>query len=197
LHHVTPEKLELAARNFAPSVAHLSSPRVAVLIGGSNAVYDFTPTVAGDLADRLLEMARNVPCSLLVTPSRRTPPDAVAILQARLRPVGAMVWDGQGENPYLAYLGLADAVVVTADSVSMTSEACSTGKPVYVVEMEGGGAKFNAFHQALRTAGLTRRFDGTLSTWNYVPMNDTVQVADTVRERMARRSESNQRIYGH
>lgn len=32
-----------------------------------------------------------------------------------------------GQNPHLANLAWADAFVITADSVSMLSEACSTG----------------------------------------------------------------------
>jgi hypothetical protein len=38
------------------------------------------------------------------------------------------------ENPYLAYLALADSFVVTVDSASQVVEACLTGKPVSVFE---------------------------------------------------------------
>ena len=43
------------------------------------------------------------------------------------------IWDGAGKNPYFAMLGWADAILVTADSVSMLSDACTTGKPVYLI----------------------------------------------------------------
>jgi uncharacterized protein len=39
-------------------------------------------------------------------------------------------WTPDGDNPYQAALALADKFVVTSDSVSMISEALSTGKPV-------------------------------------------------------------------
>ncbi len=45
------------------------------------------------------------------------------------------VWndaDKNSENPFYGFLGLADAVIVTGDSISMCSEACATGKPVYI-----------------------------------------------------------------
>src|SRR3546814_13124599 len=74
----------------------------------------------------------------MVTPSRRTGPDNEAILRARLAGLPAEIWDGEGENPYFAYLGLADAILVTADSVNMVCEAASTGKPVYVIDLDGG-----------------------------------------------------------
>ena len=42
-------------------------------------------------------------------------------------------------NPYFGMLALGDELVVTADSVSMLSEACATGKPVYMAPLGGYG----------------------------------------------------------
>lgn len=36
-----------------------------------------------------------------------------------------------GPNPHMGHLAWADAFVITADSVSMLSEACSTGYVMY------------------------------------------------------------------
>ena len=83
--------------------------------------------------------------------------------------------------------GLADAVVVTCDSVSMVSEACATGKPVLVAELDGGNAKFRAFHATLREAGHTRPFRGELERWATRPPDDTERVAAEVRRRMSAR----------
>ncbi|WP_434615310.1 mitochondrial fission ELM1 family protein [Azospirillum sp. B2RO_4] len=184
LHRVTPAILADAAQRFAPKLAHLPHPRIAVLIGGDNGVYRLTPTIMGDVAERLANLTRSHGAGLMVTPSRRTGADNEAILRARLSGLPAEVWDGTGENPYFAYLGLADAVVVTCDSVSMTSEACSTGKPVYVIELEGGSPKFRAFHDGLYQDGITRPFDGSLDQWSYPPLNETEVVADEVRRRL-------------
>ena len=38
------------------------------------------------------------------------------------------------ENPYFGYLSVADAIVVTADSMSMMAEACTAGCPVYLYD---------------------------------------------------------------
>ncbi|WP_372398143.1 mitochondrial fission ELM1 family protein [Azospirillum sp. HJ39] len=184
LHRVTPAVLADAAARFAPRLAHLPHPRIAVLIGGDNGVYRLTPTIMGDVAERLANLTHSHGAGLMVTPSRRTGADNEAILRARLSGLPAEVWDGSGENPYFAYLGLADAVVVTCDSVSMTSEACSTGKPVYVIEMEGGSPKFRAFHDGLYRDGITRRFDGTLDHWDYPPLDDRGTVAAEVMRRL-------------
>jgi mitochondrial fission protein ELM1 len=60
----------------------------------------------------------------------------------------------------MGHLAWADAFVVTADSISMLSEACSTGKPVYVIGTEYCKWKFSAFHKTLRERGVVRPFTG-------------------------------------
>jgi hypothetical protein len=74
--------------------------------------------------------------SLLVSTSPRTPAAAAEALLAvidcstycyRWRP-------NDPENPYLAYLALADSFIVTVDSASQVVEACLTEKPVSVFE---------------------------------------------------------------
>lgn len=185
LHRVTGERLHQAARQFEPQLDSLPRPLVAVLLGGSNGYYQLTPAVAERLGDQLVAMCRESGAGLAVTPSRRTDPKALAILKEKLSQAPAQIWDGQGENPYFGFLGLADAIIVTGDSVSMVSEACSTGKPVYVVELEGkGGRKFNAFHRTLAERGCTRPFTGKLERWDYPPLDDTRRVANEIRERL-------------
>lgn len=187
LHRVTPDRLAEAAARFAPRFADLPRPRIAVLIGGNNGVYRITPAVTATIADRLIDMARHHGAGLMVTASRRTGADNEAILRDRLRDVPAVVWDGTGENPYFGFLGLADAIVVTCDSVSMASEAGSTGKPVHVIELEGGSEKFRNFHQMLRHDGITRPFTGAFADWSYAPLDDTMQAAHEVHRRLAAR----------
>lgn len=187
LHRVTPERLAEAGRRFAADLSGLPRPLVAVLLGGTNKYYRLTDRTAARLGDGLRGLALRLEVGLAVTPSRRTGAAAEAALRDWLKDTAAVFWDGTGENPYFGYLALADAIVVTEDSVSMVSEACATGKPVYVVELEGGTAKFRRFHQGLREDGITRPFDGTLEYWTYEPPDDTARVAAQIRRRLAAR----------
>ncbi len=184
LHGVTKAVLDGAAARFAESVAHLPRPLVAVLLGGPNSAYRFGRRTARQLCEDLARMAGEFGAGLLITPSRRTPTEVVEVLRARLGGVAAIFWDGSGENPYHGYLGLCDAVVVTEDSVNMVTEASGTGKPIHVASLEGGSAKFARFHEAMREAGICRRFSGALETWHYEPPNDTARAAAEVRQRM-------------
>ena len=185
LHRVTPERLAGAAADFAPALAHLPRPLVAVLTGGSNAAYRLDGAGTRRLGNALVLLARNTGAGLAVTPSRRTGTANERILRDALAGVPAVVWDGDGANPYFGYLSLANAIVVTCDSVSMASEAASTGRPVYVYDLPGrGNAKFRAFHRALREDGITRPFGGALAAWTYEPLADTAAVAAEVRRRL-------------
>ncbi len=184
VHRVTPAKLAAAAERFAPELADLPRPIVAVLIGGSNRRYRLTPAAAADIAEGLARLCSVHGAGLAVTASRRTGAENEAVLRRRLADLPAVMWDGSGENPYFGYLGLADAIVVTCDSVSMASEACATGKPLYVVELEGGSRRIGRFHRNLRRAGITRPFTGALERWSYARPDDTARAATEVKRRM-------------
>lgn len=186
LHRVTPELLANEAGLFLPQVAHLPSPRFAVSIGGSNSVYNLTLREMKDIAQQLAALAGREG-SLMITTSRRTGAENLALLQEALKGTPSYIWDGSGHNPYYGMLGLADAILVTCDSVNMISEACSTGKPVMVIELPGGSDKFRRFHQAMRDDGMTRPFRGHVERWTYAPLDDMRLVAERVREMMEAR----------
>jgi uncharacterized protein len=186
VHRVTPDRLAEGARRFAPLFAGLPRPVLAVLIGGDNRAYRLTEARFAVFADQLAGLARRG-FGIAVTPSRRTGAAAEQVLRDRLAGLPAWIWDGSGENPYFGLLGLADAVIVTADSVSMVSEAAATGKPVHIVDLDGGSAKFARFHQAMRAAGITRPFTGAIEIWDYRLPDDTARAAAEIRRRFAAR----------
>jgi len=188
LNRITPNKLAQAAADFKDRLDHLPHPRVAVLIGGNSRTHRMTPSLAGDLAEQLEQLVREHGAGLMITASRRTGEENAGILKTRLDGLENIAWwDGTGENPYFAYLGTADYIVVTNDSVSMLSEAAATGKPVYVCALEGGSERFDRFHKSLDATGITRPFTGTLTPWSYTPPDDMQRVVAAVTEKLAAR----------
>ncbi|HXS40052.1 MAG TPA: mitochondrial fission ELM1 family protein [Stellaceae bacterium] len=185
VHRVNPARLADGAARLGARFSHLPRPLLAVLIGGDNAVYRLTDAGFARLCEQLAALARQG-FGLAITPSRRTAAARTAQLRAALEGLPAAIWDGSGDNPYFAMLGLADAILVTADSVSMVSEAAATGKPVYIVPLEGGSAKFARFHRAMREAGITRDFAGAIEGWTYEPPDDTARAAAEIRRRLPR-----------
>jgi mitochondrial fission protein ELM1 len=182
LHRVTPERLEDAAETFQDRFAALPRPLIGVLIGGANRQYRLHAATAARLGSQLASAAISSGVGLAITPSRRTGADNLRAITAPLDGLTTDIWDGEGDNPYFGILALADALIVTSDSVNMVTEACATGKPVHIFDLDGGSAKFTRFHEAFRENGMTRPFTGRLENWSYTPPDDMERAAAAVRE---------------
>lgn len=191
IHRVTPELLAAAAKRMGFIADGLARPLVAVMIGGSNRFQTLTLDQTGIIADQLAELVRDQGVGLMITTSRRTGAANKALLRERLAGIAHFFWDGTGDNPYFAMLGLADALIVTSDSVAMVSEAASTGKPVHIIDIPGNAAKFDRFHAGLRADGITRPFTGRLEHWTYQPLDDTAQLAARVNALLQDRQGTN------
>jgi mitochondrial fission protein ELM1 len=134
LTRVTPMLLKQAGERWHTLFETAARPRIALLVGGTSGVYRLDETSAQHLGEGVAAFAQAVGGSIFATTSPRTGPEATAALQRGLGPHSYLhVWQpGQQDNPYLAYLALADMLVVTGDSESMLAEAVATGKPIYI-----------------------------------------------------------------
>lgn len=184
LHRVTQERLAEAAQAWAPRFAHLPRPLVAMLVGGANGRFRLDAAVGARLAGQLAAMMRQDRVGLMLTPSRRTDPAVARVLAQTLEPLGAMVWDGEGENPYFGMLALADAIIVTMDSVSMISEAAATSAPVLVAPLPGRSRRGSAFLSGLIDDGRVRLYQGRFAHWPVTPVDDTPAVAAEMCRRL-------------
>ena len=134
LNRPAPDRLAAAASRWQVRLGNLPRPYTALLVGGNSSVYELDAATATILARQANAQVRNVGGSLLVSTSPRTPPSAVEALFGALDcPAHCYRWrPNDADNPYLAYLALADSFIVTVDSASQVVEACLTNKPVYV-----------------------------------------------------------------
>ncbi|KAK4492275.1 hypothetical protein RD792_003078 [Penstemon davidsonii] len=190
LHQVDSSALRSAANAWHDEFAPLPRPLLVVNIGGPTRYCRYST----DLAKQLSASLHNVltSCgSMRISFSRRTPEKVSKFVRKELGDDPKVyIWDGQEPNPHMGHLAWADAFIVTADSVSMLSEACSTGKPVYVIGAERCTWKFVEFHKKLREKGLVRPFTGLedmSESWSYPPLNDTAEAATRVHKALAER----------
>jgi mitochondrial fission protein ELM1 len=184
-HSYSRARLSQLRRTMPAAIAALPAPRVAVVLGGPSGSYRFTAGDRRRLAGALASLAA-LSVSFLITPSRRTPAALLEAVTESTRPRPRILWDGEGENPYPSFLAHADLLIVTADSVNMTSEACATGRPVYVFGPTGGSSKFTRFHAALMQYGATRPLPDRvcrLTPWSYEPLNSACEIATQVEQR--------------
>jgi hypothetical protein len=152
LHRVTAERLAEESQRWAPRLEHLPKPYVAVMIGGSSGPYSFDHRAAARLARQASALATSLGGSLLISTSARTPADTIETLSEHLSaPAFLYRWSREAtDNPYFAFLGLAEAIVVTGDSMSMLTEACATRKQVHIFDL-GEGANSMRPHVAEST----------------------------------------------
>jgi mitochondrial fission protein ELM1 len=178
-HRVSSAVLTQARSDWA-ALAALPSPRVAVLVGGPVRAEGLDRKTAAGLIPRVLQ--RFPDASLLVTTSRRTGAEATALIAETLagRPHRLFRWGDAGPNPYLGYLALADAIVVTGDSASMLAEAAATTAPVFVATRERG--RHERMIASLIAAGRVRALE-ELAPPTITPLDEAERVAAAIRAR--------------
>lgn len=184
-HRVSPLRLRQAGEAWAERLAHLPRPRVALLVGGPVRGTDLAPALAHRLGRQVAALATDRGGAVLATTSRRTGAEATDALAAGLsRSLNVLYrWGEPGDNPYLGFLASADAIVVTADSVSMISEACATGAPVFVALPELAGRRHRRLLASLQQAGQIRPLGGELSPWPRERLDEAERVAAEIRRR--------------
>ena len=133
IHRLTHDALVDARQAWAGAYAALPRPRLGLLVGGNSGPYRLGPENTTRLAERAASLAGNG--SILGTTSARTPARTVATLQDALGTEAVWRFDASEANPYLGILAWADALLVTGDSIAMTSEAAATGKPVRIFDL--------------------------------------------------------------
>jgi uncharacterized protein len=182
-HPFSPARIAAARRAPDPRIASLPRPRCGIVLGGPSRSQHFT---SADIS-RLREATRAILAqgsSVMATPSRRTPPALIHAVREGLGSAPGFVWDGDGDNPYLAILALADALLVTSDSANMVGEATATGAPVHIFDPSGGETlKRAASIDALIRAGAVRRFGGALERFSYAPINSSAEIAREIARR--------------
>ncbi len=169
---VNPAVLEEAGVHWHDRLVEAPIPRLALLVGGTDPAHELTPEIARRLGEDVAKLARQECGSVFLTTSRRTPPESADALVEGLAETVAHShrWSPEAsrdENPYLGYLALADALVVTGESASMIAEACATEKPVYIYpipERKKGVFAFGMRAQrVLADAVYARAFSAPLS----------------------------------
>ena len=113
----------------------LPRPHLLLAIGGSTAYLDLAPEVIEDSARRLSKRATQAGGTLIVVGSPRTQPELMESARRAIDATSHVMVEG-GMPRFAALLADADELHVTADSISMLSEAILTGRPVGMVPVE-------------------------------------------------------------
>ncbi|MEP1231134.1 MAG: mitochondrial fission ELM1 family protein [Litorimonas sp.] len=188
---ITDDRLIGEMLGFSNGLTELPMPRAAMLIGGTSKTHRYSED---NLAQHIAATRTLIDggLSLLITTSRRTP-DFAAQAFEDLAAEHDNIWlhsgrqAGRAPNPYFAFLGGAEIILVTQDSTNMLTEACSTGKPVFTLPMtgkagigkanEGKSGKFQQLYDRLTARCHVVPHAGQLTGSDYEPLDETTRVA--------------------
>ena len=172
-------KAEIAGQTleFKKALKKLPMPRAAMLIGGTSKTHSLGKTEHAAHIKAAQDLL-NKGYSLLITTSRRTPDWAIDDYKL-LDTDHDNVWGyfGDGPNPYFAFLGGAEIILVTEDSTNMLTEAASSGKTVFTLPMKGKPGKFEQLYEGLKERCHIRPYDGNLKADIYPPLKETERMA--------------------
>jgi uncharacterized protein len=185
--HGLAAKLTKARENPAPMIAKLPKPMLGVVIGGPSGGAHFDARATAALTQKILS-AKNNFASLAVVASRRTPAGLLHAVNEAVAGQDVFVWDGAGDNPYIDILANASALVVTADSHNMMSEAVATGAAVYAWRPPGLARKLGWFVDQLEGLGAVRPLAGEVEAFAAAPIDATAEIVAEVRRRLKERA---------
>lgn len=140
--------------------------KILVLLVGGNSKNNYISTSSIKfLIKKINKLNEIMNYHLIILNSRRTPKHINKIIKQNISTNCDFInCNIIKKNPYIACLGYGDIFIATGDSVSMISEACSTGKPVFIFdEKKISSPKHRRFHQQLYKKNYAKKFDNNFS----------------------------------
>ncbi len=171
---VTPNLLEEHAAKWRGKIPFTGKPVVSVLVGN----------VTNDEADKLIRILSQIKGYLLISTSRRTSAYLTNALRELKNEKYFFEWKAGAENPYFAFLGLADFIIVTGDSQSMCAESVTTGKPAYIFNCEGPPRHTDFTNYLIESGKARALIDCNLKNYEYQPLDMLNFATNTIREKL-------------
>ena len=165
----SPEMAKAEAEKFAQRTGLKPDGKyLGIIIGGKAKGMPFDNDACLDMLDSCYKWADENDIILLLSTSRRTGSALESAIEERWGAdthTGYLLLAGRDrENPTYAFHGLAGRALITADSVSMVSEAIYAGVKPIVVDISNGGAgrgKRGRFYEGLKSGFHIYFLDGT------------------------------------
>ena len=183
-HRINDKTLSLAKEKWDSVFESLPKPLTAVLVGGAIKNKPFSEENAKDLAENILNVYKKIGGSILISTSRRTGKTAENIIMRAIEniPTYTFLWGEKKENPIMGFYACADRIIVTGDSVSMTCEACGTGKDVLIFEGKNWlTKKHSAFVKSIIDNGYAVRIDDDNAA-SFIPQKKLLTSKDVAQK---------------
>lgn len=154
-HHVIQTLGALHPHQFNQEIASKEKKVLTIVLGGNSKHYIYTKEDFEKIGE-YIKYRNNDDMKFLLIASRRTPLIGLEILKKYLSQTHYDMWPDPAveganltPNPYKEYLEKSNEILVTADSVSMISEACYFNKPVRIWALKIKNKRFQHFYNSL------------------------------------------------
>ncbi|MEO7365764.1 MAG: ELM1/GtrOC1 family putative glycosyltransferase [Sphingomicrobium sp.] len=149
----SPHPVEVPTADERAILDALPRPHRLIVIGGPTRIWAMAPTDVAAAALKLVERAASHGGTVIAVGSPRTTPEILAAVEQVLGNGRHLMVHGPLPR-YATLLGDADEIHVTADSVSMLSEAVLSGKPVGMIPLRL--TRRGRWHYKLSELGLIK-----------------------------------------
>lgn len=163
LNFVNQKTLQENASRLEKSFSLDGRPKIGLLLGGDSDTYKMDKNCVKNILNAVAEVSEDLDADILASTSRRTSKDIEELAKSMLAKnkrckmlVVANEKNIEGAVPGI--LGLSDAVVVSGESISMISEAISSGKRVLVFQKPEKG-KHKEIIEGLKDDGFIKIID--------------------------------------
>jgi hypothetical protein len=168
----------------APSI--LKKKFVTVLIGGDSKHHKITKSILDKIIKSLQLIEEQKKIRIFILVSRRTGKKNYLYLKKNLVNKNFIfILPNSKKVSYLNAISFAKAIIVTSDSVSMVTEASSTGKPTYIIDIPTKSKKFSLFIKNLIDLKSAYYLKDTISLKRKEKaLNDMDKVAKKIKKKI-------------
>ena len=159
---------------------------ITVLIGGNSRHHKITKPILDKIIKNLKSIEEQKKIRIFILVSRRTGKKDYLYLKKNLISKNFIfVLPNSKKVSYLNALSFAKAIIVTSDSVSMVTEACSTGKPTYIIDIPTKSKRFSLFIKNLIHLKLAYYLKDSISLkGKKKALNDIDKVVEKIKKRI-------------
>ena len=159
---------------------------ITVLIGGNSRHHKITKPILDKIIKNLKSIEEQKKIRIFILVSRRTGKKDYLYLKKNLISKNFIfVLPNSKKVSYLNAISFAKAIIVTSDSVSMVTEACSTGKPTYIIDIPTKSKRFSLFIKNLIHLKLAYYLKDSISLKiKKKALNDIDRVVEKIKKKI-------------
>ena len=198
LNLIDKKSMERCSEGLLKMTGALRPNVIGILIGGASRDFNIDKRAVDAMLDEVIGASRKNDCDILLTTSRRTPGDIGELIKKKLFNnercrLLLIANEANVEGAVQGILGLSDIAISTKDSISMMSEAASSGAYAIVLDQKGDASRrHKAFLENLSIGGYIKMCGAEsigAEISNFFKNNPKQRVLDdktTVREAVGR-----------